>query len=306
MYKNLSPEGLGISGRQSELIELSLTFGFSGFDMDMVNFAKQVEKRGMDQARRLIDSAKISIGSFALPIHCDADDATFADELQRLPGVAAAAAALGAVRCYIVVEPASDSRPYHENFELHRTRLGQIADALAPHDVRLGIDFRPTADLRVDRKYKFIAEADALLTLIRTVGRANVGLKLDLWNWQVGGGTLEQLQEFGVAKIVSVCSADMPEDVALEELTDEQRLLPGETGVVDASDLLRWLVEGDYDGPYAPVASNTQFVDMTRDQIVQKASEAADAQWGTAGLNKHGKLSPAPSAVAGEGEDEEA
>ena len=36
MYKNLNVEGLGISGRQGELIELTLTYGFRGFDFDLV------------------------------------------------------------------------------------------------------------------------------------------------------------------------------------------------------------------------------------------------------------------------------
>jgi hypothetical protein len=36
MYKNLNTAALGITGRQSELIELALTYGFRGLDLDMV------------------------------------------------------------------------------------------------------------------------------------------------------------------------------------------------------------------------------------------------------------------------------
>ena len=33
MFKNLSPSALGISGHQSEIIELALTYGFAGMDL---------------------------------------------------------------------------------------------------------------------------------------------------------------------------------------------------------------------------------------------------------------------------------
>ncbi len=35
MLKNFSPQSLGINGRQSELIELALTYGFTSMDIDM-------------------------------------------------------------------------------------------------------------------------------------------------------------------------------------------------------------------------------------------------------------------------------
>ena len=35
MFKNFCPSALGINGRQSELIELALTYAFRGMDVDM-------------------------------------------------------------------------------------------------------------------------------------------------------------------------------------------------------------------------------------------------------------------------------
>ncbi len=39
MFKNLSSKHLGVSGSQNELIELALSFGFKGFDLDIVRAA---------------------------------------------------------------------------------------------------------------------------------------------------------------------------------------------------------------------------------------------------------------------------
>ena len=47
MYRNLSPAALGISGRQSEIIELSLSYGFKGIDLDLVDFQQTVKTYGL-------------------------------------------------------------------------------------------------------------------------------------------------------------------------------------------------------------------------------------------------------------------
>ena len=39
MFKNLNPTLLGVAGHQSEIIELALTFGFAGLDLNMAEFA---------------------------------------------------------------------------------------------------------------------------------------------------------------------------------------------------------------------------------------------------------------------------
>ena len=55
MFKNLNPSFLGVTGHQSEIIELALTYGFAGMDLDVADFATRARLRGMPYARRLID-----------------------------------------------------------------------------------------------------------------------------------------------------------------------------------------------------------------------------------------------------------
>ena len=85
MFKNLSTDGLGISGRQSEIIELVLSFGFKGIDLDLLDFQRQVATHGLPHARRLLDSARLKIGTFALPLIWDEDDETYRQGLEKLP-----------------------------------------------------------------------------------------------------------------------------------------------------------------------------------------------------------------------------
>ena len=111
MFKNLNPSALGVSGHQSEIIELALTYGFAGIDLNMAEFATRARLKGMPYARRLIQSAKIRIGTFPLPLEWDTDDETFQKELKKLPEYAECAAELGCTRCTAMLAPAGDAAP---------------------------------------------------------------------------------------------------------------------------------------------------------------------------------------------------
>lgn len=55
MFKNLNIDVLGVSGRPSEIIELALSNGFKGLDLNLVDFAAQVQAYGLPHARRVFD-----------------------------------------------------------------------------------------------------------------------------------------------------------------------------------------------------------------------------------------------------------
>jgi sugar phosphate isomerase/epimerase len=120
----------------------------------------------------------------------------------------------------------------------------------------------------------FIATPDALLTLIKTIVSPNIGLTLDLWHWHVGAGSLKQIKEVSPEQIVSVRIADVPADADLREITEEQRLVPGTTGVVPAAAVLRWLSEQGYRGPVTAYCHPAQFTGVTRTQAVEQAAQS--------------------------------
>ena len=82
MFKNLNTSVLGVSGNQSEIIELALTHGFKAIDLDMVDFANRAKLRGMPYARRLIDSSKLTIATFDLPFGLDSPEDVFQKDLR--------------------------------------------------------------------------------------------------------------------------------------------------------------------------------------------------------------------------------
>lgn len=286
MYKTLNPQVLGISGRQSEIIELALTYGYRGVEIEPHEFAKRVELQGLDRAKRFLESAHLRVSGFELPMKWRGDESVYESELERLEQVVGYASALGVKGCHTLVMPATDMFPYHENFELHRKRLSSIADALAKHGIRLGVSFLAASSHRTGKSYQFIHEADALITLIKSVTSKNIGLVLDTWNWHFGGGKLDHLRGLGADRIVAVRMAEAPADATTSTVTDEQRLIPAAVGAVDNVGVLSVLAELGYKGPVSADPHPAALVGMTRDTIVQKCSVALDELLKAVGIGR--------------------
>lgn len=295
MFKNLSPDSLGVSGWQSELIELALTYGFKGVDIDISELLKANASQGQQYACRFLHSAKtkvetFEVGTFDLPTRWKGGEADYKSDLSALDETAALAAAAGAVRCVTHVMAASDESAFQENFEMHSTRLSEIGDVLGKHGVRLGVGFHAAAAYRADKQFQFIYEAEPMLTLIKSIGHDHVGLLLDTWDWQNGSGGMDQLEELSADQIVAVRLADVPADADPATIEESQRLLVGESETGKSTAVLRLLAEKAYQGPVAVYSHPSQFGRMTRESIVHKVSQALDEQWTAAGLDRGGKV----------------
>jgi len=292
MFKNLSPQALALSGSQSELIELALSFGFRGLDVDVIEFAAQVKTHGAPHARRLIESAKLQVGGFLLPTRWQADEPTFRADLAQLNEWAVIAAEAGFRRTLTWIEPGSDEQPFHQNFETCRKRLTELAKALEAHNLRLGVGFSAAAEARQGKAFEFVHTLDALLLILSSVPK-NVGLIVDLWDLHVSGGTLDALRKLGGDRLIGVRISDAPAEVAASELKSTQRLLPGEGGAIDATAALVTLAEMGFDGPVTPVAHPDQLKGLRREAAVKHVGETLDRVWKGAGLTAAGKLAPA-------------
>jgi sugar phosphate isomerase/epimerase len=295
MYKNLNPASLGVSGRQSELIELALTYGFRGLDLEAGEIVKRAVQLGVEEAARYIRSGRVKVGGWTQPVDASASADAFAKQLDRLPVLAAAAKQMGLTYCTIDIQPVSGDLPYHENFERHRERLNSAAEVLQQHGIRLGLRLKASAGHRQDGVYQFIHQAEELLTLIRTIASDNVGLALDTWSWKVGGGGSDQLAELTGQQIVSVAIADVPLDTEFRTIAETQRLLPDEDSIPEYGALLRSLSQRKYSGPVTLRPHPSQLAKLSRDASVDKCAKILEQIWIAAGLSKAPKLAPAPT-----------
>jgi len=283
MFRNLSTVGLPLSGRPSELIELALSFGFDAMDIDILDFQQQADVYGVTHARRLMVSARLKSGVFHLPVHLGGDEATFAEELAALPKRLELAEATEALRAVARIEPASDEHSFKDFFELHRTRLQTIGDLLAPRGISLGLAIVPEAEAREGKAHAFIHTYEGLLGLV-AVAHERVGAVVDGWSLHVTGESPDVITKLPKGRLVELRLSDAPRDVAAAGLTHAQRLMPGETGVIDSAALLRAADAAGFTGPVTPYADRSTLTGRGREKIVRLAGDRLEAIWKAAGL----------------------
>jgi sugar phosphate isomerase/epimerase len=293
MFRNLSPTALHITGRQSELIELALSWGFKGLEIDLPELQQAVKTYGLPHARRLIDSAHLKFGPFRLPWIWDEDDDVYKSGRPAVDEILALAAELGLSRAVVTIAPANDLRPYHENFEFHRRRLAEMGEWLAEKKMKLGVEILTDPELRKDRAFQFVHSFDALTTMMGMIRTPNVGVVADLFQLHLSGGSFDDIRKLGADRIVSVVVSDAPAEKPAAECSETDRLLPGETAAIDLPAVLVSLAEIGYDGPITPAVAPEQTKGMKREQIVRTAGDRLTQAWNTAGLTPAGKLSPA-------------
>jgi sugar phosphate isomerase/epimerase len=252
----------------------------------------------VEYARRLIDSAKLKLGAFALPLEWDTDDESFAKDLKKLPDYAQAAVAAGCTRCIATVVPASDKRPYHENFEFHKRRFQEICQALEPAGVRFGVGFQAAEGLRKNQAFQFVHDLDALTLLLNMVAAPNIGLLLDIWDIVVAGGSLDSVRNLPANQIVAVHVANLPPAGGNGEVDEKSRLLPdAEGGRIDIAALLTYLKSVGYDGPITPRPSRGIFQSRRRDLVIKQTGEALDKVWRAAGLPIERRFVPSAASL---------
>src|SRR5262249_14040657 len=156
----------------------------------------------------------------------------------------------------------------HENFEFHRRRLAEIGEILAARNMKLGLEFQSSADLRKDRAFQFIHTFEALATMVGMIRTANVGVVADLFELHVSGANFDEVRKRGGNKITPAIAPDPPADKPAAECAPDDRLLPAENGAIDLPAVLVALAELGYDGPLTPAASQQRTKGMKRDQIV--------------------------------------
>lgn len=284
MLKNFSPQALGINGRQSELIELALTYGFTGMDIDMHEMLRRSQRTNTQDAAKYLEAAKIQIGGFDLGVRLDDDEDAFTSQVGAFHPLADLAKEFEATRAYVRVPAATDRLPYHEYFDIQTTRLSQLAEVLSARGIQLGIGFSAGKELGEGKEFSFVRNVEGFLALVKAVSGSNVGILVDTWDWVVGDGAMDQLTELSAEQIVAVRLGAVPPDVDVSQATSSDRVLPEKEGQINHVDLIKHLASIGFTGPVSPSAASQSYKGQTRESIVQRAQEAVDGISTEAGL----------------------
>ena len=272
-YKILNSGGLGVAGRQNELIELALTHKFDGVEIDMNDLVGRHDTLGKEFACQFLQSARIDLGTFDMPMDFGATDEDFATQSEKLDTIIDLAKTLGTHQCVVRIAPQAKEFAFQENFEKHSARISTIADKLQEAEISVGLFLQASKVGKVLGDYKFIQTAEEILTLVKAIGHANVGICLDTFEWQVGDGALDQLSDLNVNEtITEVRFSDLASTADKADLKKGDCLLPGDGENSISVRLAELLREKDYQGAISVATDAATYSDFNRHKVVAKLS----------------------------------
>ena len=278
MYKAFSPNAIGFPLPFSEAVSAVAKNRFEGYWFDI----KKDLEPGVAEVRRLLSSHSLKPAGFGLPVNFRGDEDGFRADLALLSGHAQNAEELGMERCTTWLMPASDTIPYEENFALHARRLKEICTVLKEHGIRLGLEFVGPATMRRGKRYEFVHNLTQTLDLIDEIGTGNAGLLMDAFHWQVAGQTDNDFERIPDAHaIVLVHVNDAPAGRTNDEQIDNDRRLPGETGVIAIGDFFAGITKLGYDGPVVVEPFSAKLKAMTFNDAVAATMAALTTVWPT-------------------------
>lgn len=283
MYPNFSPRALGIDVPFSQAVQLAHRFGYGGLDVSITELQPIAAQQGTGAIHEEMARAGLKFGVWSLPVNYRGDQDAWRQELAALPAQAALAKSLGVDRTSTFIMSADDERPYDENYEFHLGRLRPVADVLAAHDIRFGLEWVGPKTLRDSRRYPFIHTMEAALQLGADLG-AGVGLLVDLFHLYTSHAEVSVVRGLTNEQVVNVHVNDAVAGRGADEQLDNERTLPAETGITDIGGFLQALDAIGYDGPVTVEPFSQRIRALPAADAAQAAADALDRSWQLAGL----------------------
>lgn len=270
----LSPGSIGVRvGTQKELNALAFRHGFESVEPRASELAG-LSKAQLEETLADLSSKNLVWATAGLPVDFRKAGDTFQAGMQRLADIAAGLQRAGAIRMGTWLSPSHPELTYLTNFKRHANRLREVARLLQDHGLRLGLEYVGTQALLVGNRYPFVHTLAETQDLISEIGADNVGLVLDSWHWWTANDTEADLLALSNRDIVSVDLNDAPSGIPQTQQRDNQRELPGATGVIDLATFLNALARTGYDGPVRAEPFNKALNQLDNEAACAAASRA--------------------------------
>jgi sugar phosphate isomerase/epimerase len=266
-----------------DYLALAARHGFEAVEFDI----SAAHAAGNEVAAASFDTHGILPAAFGLPVEWRKDEATFRAELELLPELAAFAQQLGCTRCCTWVMP-DGGVPLADYRADSTSRFVEIAQVLNEHGVRLGLEFIGPHHFRSRPENVWFYDIAGGLAVADEVnsraGTHNVGLLVDCYHWHTAQNSAMDLASIPLEQVVHVHINDAPAGVAIPDLLDGVRELPGETGAIGITAFLSTLSALGYDGPVAVETFSDSLRKMAPDESASKAGAAIKHVFDQAGI----------------------
>lgn len=271
MYTNLNINALTSGADFDQSVDLAAANGFGGVSPDL-RYLQELSPAQLAELRTRLADLGLRWGAGGVAVDLAGDDEAVAKGLEALRQHAELMEQAGIDRSVRYIFPASDTLEYQANLALHAERISQIGHILADHGIRLGLEYVGPKTLWTTRKYPFVRNLAQTEELIATAGTTNVGICLDTFHWFCAGESADDLRSLSDTQVVSADLNDGRAGVVADEQIDNQRELPGRTGVIDLTAFLQALQAIGYSGPMQAEPFNAALREM---EPAQAAAETA-------------------------------
>ena len=261
-----------------ESLKLAKSAGFEGLDLDVDEASRLTKQHSIDYVRDLWAESGLKMGGWEFPLNWGGGDAEFREDLKAFPTLAELAADLGCHRTTTQVFNWSNA-PFNENWDFHIRRLKPAAEVLNAYGHSLGLEFIGPAASRRMHRFSFAYDMNVVLDLAATIGAGNVGLLFDTWHWYTCRCTLDDVRRLTKNEVIYVQINDAPAGINPDDQLDDERCLPGETGVIPAAEILQILNQIGYDGPVTPEPCNDEVEAMPPNAAAKISLESLDRVW---------------------------
>lgn len=269
----LNPGAIGVELSQRDMLAKAIAYGFEA----IVPYPDQLatmRDQGLDEFLSEMTNNNITWGTANLPVQFRGSSVKFRDDKERLQEAAFALKSAGAKRMSTWIMPTHSELTYRQNFDRHTRRLKEVAQVLADHNIKLGLEYVGPKTLMSRDKYSFIRTMTELRELISAIDEPNVGIQLDAFHWFCAGESKRDLLKLKPYEIVTVDLNDAKAGRTAAEQLDWERELPADSGVVNIKDFLSALVEIGYDGPVRAEPFNAELNKLENDQALEKTIDA--------------------------------
>lgn len=244
---SLNPVSIGLRCTAAELLDYSILYNFKAISpilTDLISYSKTQQKEYIKKMK----AHDIVFDSAGLPIKFRTSKIEFHRGLSFLKQHIETIANYGIHSFVTWIMPTNQELTYRQNFDQHQIRLKQAAKLIGTEGLRLGLEYVGPKTLMIRDKYPFIHTIAELRELISGIGEDNVGYLLDSFHIYCSGDSLKDLAFLKANDIVSVQVNDGVIGRTADTQIDQERELPGDTGLIDLKSFLNTVKSTGYSG----------------------------------------------------------
>ena len=244
---SINPGAIGLQCNAQELLDYAIMFNFSSISPllnELVAFSPNEKKVYLEKMR----NHGIKFDGGGLPIEFRSSEKIFQQGLKFLQKNIKIIASFNIPSFVTWIMPTNKSLTYLQNFNQHQKRLKQVAAVLEEEDLKLGLEFVGPKTLMSRDKYSFLHSISELRELIDAIAKKNVGYLLDSFHTYCAGDQIENMDFLEVKDIVSVQINDAIIGRSADMQIDQERELPGDSGLIDLKKFLDFISSKGYNG----------------------------------------------------------